>query len=145
VFAIGATFAGALASRSAAEPAPSRGVTVTPTVGGPQTTFVFAFVTPMFFGQGHDIVRDEEIRGKTTGRHTAGGCGSSFEVAVRSDGRTPTGARVTAEAPPGGGWCVGTYDAEVVEISHQGCALASCNSVVTYPARILDRFSFRVT
>jgi hypothetical protein len=122
-------------------------VTVTPAVGGPQTTFVFVFVTPMFFGQGHDTVRDEEIRGKTTGRDRAegGGCRSSFEVAVRSDGLTPTGARVTVEARPGAGWCVGTYDAQVVEISHQGCALASCNSVVTYPARTLDRFSFRVT
>jgi hypothetical protein len=146
LLAVGAPCAGATGSVMVGQ-APSEGVTVTPAVGGPQTRFVFAFATPVLFGMGHDLLRYEQVRGMTAAPIKAEGCRSSFEVTVPYGiPDTAAGARVSAEARPGVGWCPGTYDAEVVEIVRQGCPLAHCTRLrTTFVARTFDRFTFTVT
>jgi hypothetical protein len=149
LFAAGATSAGAVGGLVAVRQAPSPNVTVSPTVGGPQTTFVFSYTTPDGLGRRHDLVTYADIRGNTSGTGGAEGpvCRSNFKVAVPSGvPDTPAGRRVRATARPGVGWCAGTYHAEVVETLRQGCATSpgSCTPLVHVSATTLARFSFRV-
>jgi hypothetical protein len=148
--AVGATSARAIASSIALRQAPSPSVTVTPTVGGPETTFVFSYITPDGLGHRHDLVTHADIRGETTGTGGAkdADCRASFVVGVPSGvPDTPAGRRVSARARPGVGWCAGTYHGEVVETRHQGCATSpgSCTPRVRVSVTTLARFSFRVT
>jgi hypothetical protein len=128
-------------------------VIVTPAVGNPQTTFVFAFATPVDTFRRHGFRVYEEVRGRASGSDGANGsgCKSSFRVVVFPP-EAKAGARVSAAERPGVGWCTGTYDADIVELSLPGCPLhqtigqpSPCGRLVPSVERTFVPFSFKVT
>ncbi len=119
VFACAAlALAGALPAEALTATKPTR-ISVSPTSGGPSTTFRLHFTAPDRTGRFGGLDRRDELT--VTGPANRKGCVALGSATL---GSSRAGARVSAKLVPhrlGGRWCTGTFRGRIEEIGRPVC------------------------
>ncbi len=117
------------------------GVSVTPTDGGPRTTFALQFIAPASSGRAGNAKLDFDL-GLSAPR-------LSRCIGARSVQVPPAikGKQVRVELDParlGGSWCEGVYRARVIEVQRPVCGAGAVCPQYIRVAAVVGEATFRV-